>query len=86
MTETADDLLRELAQRAPLQEFIPKDAFSEDPPPWATWDEMYMFGVRCGACGAWEDVVRPGKTQCNVCAGDPMAAIGIRAKRILENR
>jgi hypothetical protein len=44
-----------------------RQAFQKDPPSWAMWPDMGMHGDRCGDCGAWCTVVRPGKTQCDYC-------------------
>jgi len=46
------------------------DAFADTPPEWAIYEEYGMHGDQCGQCGAWCSIVRPGKTQCNVCGDD----------------
>jgi hypothetical protein len=40
------------------------DLFAKDPPTWARDKFNGGYGEQCGDCGAWCEVVRPGKTQC----------------------
>jgi hypothetical protein len=44
-----------------------EEAFGAEAPEWAKDSMNYDATARCGACGAWETVVRPGKTQCDIC-------------------
>jgi hypothetical protein len=40
------------------------DLFAKEPPNWARDSFNGGYGEQCGDCGAWCEVVRPGKTQC----------------------
>lgn len=70
-----------VAALAPEQHWS-DDAFADAPPEWARYEDYGMHGDQCGRCGAWCSVVRPGKTQCNVCCDDDMIALAIEAKRL----
>lgn len=59
------------------------DAFADEPPEWAMWAEYGTGPDRCGWCGAWCEIVRPGKTQCHTCH-DYASGLAIRADRILK--
>ena len=83
MSETGNDILKELAAYAPDDEFIPTDAFATEPPLWSHWDEMNMAPQSCGMCGAWCKIVRPGKMQCSACGDDSLTALALRAKKVL---
>ena len=41
------------------------EAFAQEPPDWAQDPFNHNMAERCGHCGAWCSVVRPGKTQCD---------------------
>jgi hypothetical protein len=50
--------------------------WNAEPPEWAKDSFNPGCECKCALCGAWEQVVRPGKTQCVACEGDqPTAAI-----------
>lgn len=81
--DTCEEIVRDLASRAPDAEFIPADAFAAEPPAWAVWEDMGMGGDQCGRCGSWCEVVRPGKTQCPACGDDDLAALALRARKVI---
>lgn len=43
------------------------DFYAKEPPTWAQDSFNHNAAERCGYCGAWCTVVRPGKTQCDNC-------------------
>ena len=61
-----------------------EDSHAETPPEWATWPEYGMCGDQCGMCGAWCEIVRPGKTQCHTCHSADCTALAIRVSRLLD--
>lgn len=74
-----------IAALAPEQHWS-DDAFAPEPPEWARYEGFGMHGDQCCRCGAWCSIVRPGKTQCDVCCDDNMTALAIEAKRLVETQ
>ncbi len=58
-----------MTEHTPTRSQFEKGAFAKEPPSWATDQFNEGTYIRCGICGAWETVVRPGKTQCDICYG-----------------
>jgi hypothetical protein len=42
--------------------------WSKNPPAWSKDPFNDDCAAQCGLCGAWEHIVRPGKSQCQACA------------------
>lgn len=76
-----EEFVSRVARMAPTID-VPTGAYDDRPPSWATFEEMGMHGEKCGRCGAWCSVVRPGKTQCEVCCDDDLTALAIQAARL----
>jgi hypothetical protein len=57
------------------EELRGEGAFAENPPGWAKdpWNDN--DACKCDYCGSWATVVRPGKTQCNYCGDNWLAAV-----------
>jgi hypothetical protein len=80
----ASEIIRQLAVNAP--DDIPLNCFAPEPPTWAVYEEVGMHGDKCGRCGSWCEVVRPGKTQCPACGDDSLKALMLRAKALVALR
>ena len=74
-TKAAIETVRDCLGVDPSHE-PPKGAFDKEPPSWARDEFNGDMAARCGRCGAWCSVVRPGKTQCDNChEGENLAAL-----------
>jgi len=78
------EVLQALAAYAPDDDMLMPDRFAPEPPTWATWEDMGMYGETCGRCNSWCEVVRPGKTQCPTCGDNDLTALAIRARAALS--
>ncbi len=54
------------------------------PPLWALDPFNDNDHAKCGDCGSWLEVVRPGKSQCPACGSDHDRALRWRAASALE--
>lgn len=60
------------------------DFFGEEPPVWAQDPLNNDMAEKCGRCGSWAEVVRPGKTQCPCCGDDDEPALRLEAADTLD--
>lgn len=65
--DKAREVLERIASCARSSE-PPENAFDAEPPSWAQDPFNDDCADRCGYCGSWMAVVRPGKTQCENCS------------------
>lgn len=56
------------ARRFAIMDSFRRHYWSDEPPSWAKDTYNGDTACTCGDCGAWMEVVRPGKVQCGACA------------------